>query len=237
MQDYSDLKQQILNDIRKDSALKTDIGKFNQKIRDKSATYDDAVKLSKSIGDTTSKCLKASAVNVTNETLAEYAEEIIQPVYTALQSTSLSASKQVQAIFNDQVGIQMNPADVKPNASRIKHIVDRFKEASLFDDVSFLLGEAVAENIARGAVTDSLKENAKQYDAAGFETYVIREGSGCCAWCDEMTGKYSLDELPNDFWRVHKDCTCSFEYKAKNTHTKITYSTNKGVITKNTTNI
>lgn len=234
--DYSTLKQQILSDIRNDTSLKTSLNVLQNKIKNGTAKYSDAVELSKRLGKVTSKYLTAHTVEPTQELLGQYADEILAPIYESMQSTSLAATKEVQRIYNKKAQFGLNPADVPTDESRIKHIVRRFKEAESFDTVSFLIGEDVAENIARGAVTDSLRANAKQFDDAGIETYVSRNGVGCCDWCASMTGTYSLDNIPSDFWRVHKACTCTFDYKVNNKRTRITYSTgDDGKMTKNTT--
>lgn len=234
MADYLNLRAEILSDIQSDTQVKAAVKELNNKIKNGNAKYSDAVDLSKSLGRTTSKYLKANSVEVTDELLGEFADEVMAPVYRAMQNTSLAASKEVQRIFNKKAGLDINPVDVKNDESRLTHIVDRFKEAESLDTVSFLMGEGVAENIARGAVTDSLKANAKAMDSAGLDTYVIREGHGCCAWCAEVAGTYPINDVPTDFWRVHKGCTCTIEYKSRNKHTKITFSTDdKGKLKKN----
>lgn len=233
--DYSILKQQILNDIKNDASVKNAVNQFRTKILDKTATYDDAVKFSKTLGNITSSHLTANSIEVSDDTLAEYANELLAPVYRSMQNTALGASKEVQKLFNAKAQLGLNPVEVKNDEERITHIVARYRDAEKFEEVAFLTGKGVAENIARGAVTDTLRANAKAYNDAGFEAYVTRSGSGCCAWCDSMLGTYPVNNVPNDFWRVHKSCTCSFDYKVNNKRTKVTFSTNEqGKLVKNT---
>lgn len=237
MADYLNLRAEILSDIQSDPQVKAAVKELNNKIKNGNAKYADAVDLSKSLGRTTSKYLKANSVEVTDELLGEFADEVMAPVYRAMQNTSLAASKEVQRIFNKKAGLGINPVDVKNDESRLTHIVDRFKEAESLDTVSFLMGEGVAENIARGAVTDSLRANASAMDRAGMKSYIIRQGSGCCKWCADVAGTYAIDDAPKDVWRFHKGCTCTLEYKANNKHTKITFNTDdNGKMVKNTEN-
>lgn len=233
MAEYSELKQQILSDIKRDTRLASN--GIKQKIANKTVTYDDAVKYSKAIGDAAGKALERYKNDVVEEALTEYAEEVLAPVYRAVQNSTLTASRQTQQTFLDNMGLGISPVNVKPDESRIAHMIARFRNATSFDEVAFLLGSDVAENVARGSVTDSIKQNADFMDSAGIEVSYTRSGVGCCAWCDSMTGTYARGELPDDFWRVHKDCTCSFDIKARNSRTRITYSTSDGKITKNTT--
>ena len=233
--DYSTSQKQILNDIKNDTRMKSAVANLRNKLINKTATYDDAVKFSLTLGDVTSSKLIANSIDVTDDILAEYASEILAPVYRSMQNTALGASKEVQKLFNSRVKVGINPVEVKNDESRITHIVDRYRAAEKNEEVKFLIEKGVAENIARGAVTDSLRANAKAYDDAGFESYVTRSGAGCCAWCDTMLGTYPINDIPSDFWKVHKSCTCSFDYKVKNRHTRVTFSTNEqGRLVKNT---
>lgn len=234
--DYSILMQNIQNDIKSDKQLNDITNQLIIKLRKNTATYNDVTEYSKHLGNVTSKYLMK--YGIPEEEIGIYAEEIVAPIYRSMQKTSITASKKVQQLLNDTNGIGIAPANVATDESRISHIVTRFKETSNIEDVSFLVGENVAENIARGAVTDSLKANAKQLDDVGFETYVTRSGSGCCKWCDSMTGTYPINDVPSDFWRVHKDCTCSFDYKCKGKNSRITFTTSdSGKLTKNTEEI
>ena len=234
--DYSTLKKQIASEITKDKQLNVIIRQLKAKINNNTATYNDVVEFSKHLGNVTSKSMLKYGIPETEFDV--YAEEIVAPLFRQMQKTSISASKMVQQLLIETNGLGIAPANVPTDESRITHIVQRFKEASDVKDVSFLVGADVAENIARGAVTDSLKANAKQLNDVGFETYVTRSGSGCCAWCDSMTGTYEINSVPNDFWRVHKSCTCSFDYKCKGKHSRITFSTSdNGKLVKNTENI
>lgn len=234
---FSDDMVRIKENISSDTRLREKIKIFKDKVNNRTATYDDAVKLSKYVGDITSEYLVRNGLP--DELLGEWAQDVIVPLYRDLQGTSLTAAEQVQEIFNQQMGIGLNPADVNPDSSRLLHIAKRFEEATEGSEVSFLLGKDVAENIAWGAVNDSMRQNARQMSSAGLETYVTRKGgASCCPWCASISGTYALNDLPDDFWAVHKDCTCSFEYKSRNSHTRITYSTGKrGGLIKNTENI
>lgn len=236
MADYSTLRLQILDEIKKDTS--PSVRTLSTKIKNNTATYDDAVKFSKALGDATSKALEKYSGAVVDEALAEYAEVVLAPIYRSMQSTGLEASKLIQQIYNDKAGFGFAPVNVARDESRIVHMVSRFREATSFDEVAFLLGKDVSQNIARASVTDTMRSNANFMSNAGIEVTYTRIGTDCCPWCAEVSGTYTRDELPDDYWKVHKDCTCVFEYKARNTHTRTTFSTGSdGKITKNTTNI
>lgn len=225
-----------MNDLSSDRNVQTNVSLLNKKLKSGNATFTDVSKLAESLAKPTAKGLLA---NVPETEFAEYAEQIVAPIYTATQKTVLNAGKKVQKQMLRKAKLGIEPVDVETDLSRVKHIVERFKEAESVDTVSFLLEEYVAENVLKSAVTDTIKENAQRLSNMGFETYVTRsDGAGCCDWCASMVGTYELNNLPDDFWRVHKGCSCTFEYKSKDTHDKISFSTNeKGQLTKETTNL
>ncbi len=238
MADYLNLKNLVQNEIKKNTSMIKASRNLNYKIKNGTAKYSDAVKFSREIGKVTGNALEFHTDEIDDNSLEEYAITVLVPTYRAMQKSTLQVSKQIQKIYNANAKFGFNPVDVDPDEERLNNIVQRFRDASTFKDVSFLLGSDVAQNISRAAVTDTLRKNTEFMNAAGVETYVTRSGVGCCAWCDSMTGTYSIDDIPNDFWRVHKDCICEFDYKTKNAHTKITFSTSDdGTISRNVQNV
>lgn len=224
--DYEAVRQQILENIKNDKSLQIAVQKLNQKIKNKTAEYKDVAELADVLSDVTSRELEANSPS--DEELEEFANEVLAPVYKQMQITTLAAAKIAQQIYNNKAGIGLKPADVKPDESRIAHIVARYREAPLFDDVSFLLENYVSSNISKGAVTDTIRENAWNMRNAGFETYVTRDdGTGCCDWCASKVGTYSLNDIPRDFWQVHKGCSCEFYYKSRKTSSKVFFSTDE----------
>lgn len=224
--DYSALRQQILNDIKGNVSLQKSVVELRNKIKNKSAKFSDVAKMSDKLSEVTSKAIRSIAPD--ENTLGEYAEQVIEPIYHAMQTTTLTACVSVQQIINDKSGIGLKPVDVKPDQSRLVHIKARYRETPSFDDVSFLLGEDVTQNIAKAAITDSIRQNARQMQDAGLETYVTRtDNNACCDWCASKVGTYSIDNIPNDFWAVHKGCSCEFEYKSKKTSSRVFFSTDE----------
>lgn len=224
--DYSTLKQQIVDEIVKSSA--EDVNALRQLIKNKSANYQTVAEFSKVFGDTVSKCInKYTVEGITEEELAAFASKCLAPVYKSAQNTVLNACKRVQQLYNDQAGIGLKPVDVETDESRIQHIIERFNEASNYDEVEFLTNANVARSITRGAVQDSMRRNAKFHEDSGLNIRISRsDGSGCCAWCSTVVGTYdSFDALPDDFWLIHRGCSCVIDYKVGKTHDKIKYIT------------
>lgn len=211
---------------------------LNQKIENGTATYDSAAEFSKVLGDLASKSIRDNiGEDIAEDELEKLAQECLAPVYRQCQDTMLGASKSIQKLYNDQAGINLNPVEVKRDENRISNLVDRFKEAESYNDVAFLTGANTARSITRGAVTDSVRENAKFQDKVGIDVLISRsDGSGCCDWCSSVCGTFkSFDALPDGFWGIHRGCSCVIDYRVGKTKSRLSYMTDaKGNVRKNT---
>lgn len=231
--DYSTLKQQIVDDIKTDSNESSKA--LRQMIQNESANYQTVAEYSKILGDSVSKSIVNNiADGIPDDELGQFATECLAPVYRQSQNTMLSASKNVQKLYNKQAGIELNPVDVERDEDRIQHIVDRFNEAESFDEVKFLTNGNVARSITRGAVQDSMKSNAKFQSESGLNIRISRsDGSGCCAWCSSVTGTFdSFDALPDGFWGIHRGCSCVIDYRVGRTKDRIRFETNQNSLSK-----
>ena len=60
-----------------------------------------------------------------------------------------------------------------------------------------------------------MKKGAETCASAGLKTYIVRDpGSGCCKWCDEVSGKFVYGSEPKDVYRRHDNCTCTVVYES-----------------------
>ena len=72
-------------------------------------------------------------------------------------------------------------------------------------------------------------DNIDFQEDVGLQTLIVRtDGGGCCDWCASVCGEFhSRAELPEDFWRIHRNCSCVIDYRVGKTNQKIKYKTNK----------
>lgn len=231
MTDYSILRQQIVKGIGQSPVAIMNSKALNQRIINKTANYQTLTDYSKVLGDVAGGCISRNiAQGIVDEELEAFAVECLAPVYRQCQNTMLNYSKKVQIIYNEKAGIQLNPVDVPRDESRIAHIIERFNGDESFETLKFLTESDVVRSITRGVVTDTIRENARFQEDAGLKVTISRSGSGCCDWCASMVGTYdSIHDLPDDFWLVHRGCTCEINYFGD----KIRYKTgNDGRISK-----
>ena len=59
---------------------------------------------------------------------------------------------------------------------------------------------------------DYIKTNAKLRAQLGLKPTITRYGTGCCAWCSAVAGKYRFGEQPDDIFRRHDNCDCVIIY-------------------------
>lgn len=132
----------------------------------------------------------------------------------------------VQKSLNEKAGMSINGLVPDVNESRISHWCQKLASGEL-EDTDFLTGDDAMQNFARSAVTDTIEYNAEFQSEAGLESYIERDaGGGCCEWCESMAGRYVYGEQPDDFFRVHKDCTCSITFMpVKQRWTRTTFRT------------
>lgn len=235
--DYSTLRQEILSDLKQNIKVNTNLKILRQKINSRQATYLDAGNFSKVFGDAVSESIaRHTYEGVEDEFLKEFADECLAPIYRECQNTMIAAGTAIQKGLNDNAGINLKPAEVVRDESRISNLVQRFAEATSYDEVSFLTNKNTAESITRGSVNDCIRTNSKAQSDAGLKVLLTRsDGSGCCDWCSSVTGTFkSFDALPDGFWGIHRGCGCTIDYHVGKTNTRLSYTTNeKGKITKN----
>lgn len=226
--DYSTLKQQIVDDIKEDSSASSKA--LKKMVDDKTATYQTAAEYSKMLGDSISKSIEKNiADGVPEEDLGKFASEVLAPIYRQGQNTMLNACKSIQQNYNEDAEINLKPAEVKRDESRIQHMVERFEEAEKFEDVEFLTNANTTRSITRGAVQDSIRTNSKTHSDAGLKIRISRsDGSGCCDWCSSVVGTFeSFDALPDGFWGIHRGCNCVIDYRVGNTRDRIRFDTDE----------
>lgn len=185
-------------------------------IKDGKATYATITPYSELIGKLMSGALRET---ITDEFVIEgflaapVANGVVMPAINRAYDVSASAAYDVQKIINQSAGVSFNPVRAQIDRSRVQNLVGKLSETE-FEKAKWLLNGDVIGNITRSAVMDSIQQNAKFHKNAGMHAYLARYSkSGCCEWCDSVSGKFEYGDEPDGFWRIHKHCNCVIEYK------------------------
>lgn len=233
---YSELANKILVDISKDEEVVQGLNKLRNDREN--IDYESAQAFSKTLGRASARVMDEHLVDISSDDLSIVANEVVQPVYKGLQGVMQTYCDAItQNIANDTGLLYEVDAFEAINAeidSMLTHLVERFETAEAFEDVKFLTETNAAQSITRKVPTTHMRATARSHERAGLSVYIARdEGSGCCDFCKGLVGAYeSYDDLPSDFWMVHRNCTCVFHYKAGRTSDRIYFETTKNGLIK-----
>lgn len=197
-----------------------DIRKLWSRIDEKLADYKDATNYSMLVGKEWSSLLQtAAASDLSEDELLEIIDDGLKQGY---RSTSYYA-KRVQQVINSRYDISMKSFEPAIDESRLENLKAKLKETAniaglITNENEWLIGEDVVESVARSAITDTIQYNARMQSEAGLNAYITRDaGAGCCSWCNGLVGVYVYGDEPEDFYRVHKGCTCTITYRPSKT--------------------
>lgn len=240
--DLSILRSEAVKKIRNDPRIKAETEAIKKLIADGAVRNPDVIAYAAKVGKISGSILESEMAQLAEyDVISDIGSEFLAPIYRAGQIDMNTVAKIAQKQFNQSMGIGLKPADVPTDESRIRHIEERYEKAKSLDEVKFLAGSDVSENIYKSQVIKSIQTNAEQHSKAGFDVYVTRsDGSGCCDWCSGLVGTYKLEKAPRDIWAAHKGCSCSIDYKSERTgtHTRISFKTDSsGNISKNVTDL
>ncbi len=206
------------------------INKLYAKVRDGTATYQDANDIAIEVGQILGKAYKdnlSSAVLPDGRMYYNIANRVIPPTMTNNYELITDVTDHVQKSLNEAADIGLKAITPEINQDRIKGIVDRVSEAVDFDDIAWILEEPVV-NFSQSIVDDAIRVNAEFHAKAGLQPVITRKVAGnCCDWCKALAGKYRYPyDVPADVYRRHQRCRCTVNYdpkdgKIQNVHSKI----------------
>lgn len=222
--DYAALVDEFKGTLSGDKTLKA----LEQRIVSGKYSKKDMFRFAERTGQLFEDFLRRKCIDVTAvEDVATFVNTYVKNAYTALQGTNLTFAKDMQTAMNAANNIGIKAVTVKPDSDRIANLCQRLIEDP--EASKFLLESPAAQNIARGAMTDSISANAELLSDAGMTTYITRDtGGGCCDWCENMAGTYEYGKQPKDFFLAHRNCSCTWTtYSSRGRFARLTFSTDE----------
>lgn len=206
------------------------ITKLYARVRDGTATYQDANDIAVEVGQILGKAYKDNlSANILPDGRMYYniADRVITPTMTNNYDLITEVTDHVQKSLNEAADIGLKAITPELNQDRIRGIVDRVSEATDFDEIAWILAEPVV-NYSQSIVDDAIRANAEFHAKAGLQPVITRKVAGnCCDWCKALAGKYRYPyDVPADVYRRHQRCRCTVDYdpkdgKVQNVHSKL----------------
>lgn len=208
------------------------VAKTWKKIKNKTATYEDANDFAVAVGEMLEQSYKRF---LSADTLPEgrmwynIATRILEPTLHNNYELISQVCMEAQGTVNEQSGIGLKAVKPTYNENRVNGFIDKISNAEDYDDVAWLLGEPVV-NYSQSVVDDSIRQNADFHAASGLTPKIRRilatsekrtTMSGHkkityyvpCPWCAALAGEYDYPfGAPDDIFRRHENCRCTLEY-------------------------
>lgn len=208
------IEKELNRKIANDNELK----KLNNKLREGTATYEDANAYAERLGKLLSNTL-GKKVNVDmlpdGRMYFNIADRLMGTLLDNAYNMAADYSQKVQSNINKSSGYGLAALPGEANPDRRKNYINKISDAEDFEDVQWMMGEAVV-NYTQAAVTDTIKRNAEFQSDAGAKGTIERIlAPNCCEWCEKMAGVYSYPNVPDEVYMKHKDCACELKYTPK----------------------
>lgn len=212
--DYLELLEAFKNWLVNDKSAQA----LWDKVNNKRATYKDAKSYADRVGNEWARLLSEYGDNA-----VEHLDDVSKAMLKAY-SESAYYTKNLQQNLNEKAKIGIKVIEPRIDETRIASLITKLAE----ENANWLLGSDVVKNIASAAVNDTIEANARFQSKAGLKTTMIRHTGGkCCDWCESIAQggrEFAYGEQPDEFFAMHKDCTCWIEYKTSKDTQKIVYS-------------
>lgn len=221
------LLKKIQEDFQKNYDKSEVISQLYAKVRDGTATYDEANDYAIEVGEL---LVKAYKNNLSSDVLPDgkmyynIAKSTVDPTMRNNYNLVTQVTEQIQTSLNRSAGIGIKAVKPELNEDRIRGIIDKVSNAENFDDVEGMLDGPIL-NFTQSIIDDAIKVNAQfQYDL-GMNPQIIRTSTGkCCEWCSRLVGTYEYEEVSNtgnDVFRRHQNCKCKVLYDPKDGKRKL----------------
>lgn len=209
------LLKQVEEAFKKAYSESSIIASTYKKVRDGTATYEDANAYSIEVGTILANAYsKINSGDLPNGRMYyNIAHRLITPTMGYNYDLISQLAADVQRIINEQAKIGIKPIVPDLNTDKVNKIVQRVADSDNYDDISWILDEPV-KTFSQSIVDDTIKANVEFHAKSGMKPVLIRKISGsCCKWCAKLAGTYSYPDVPKDVYRRHQRCRCTVSYE------------------------
>jgi hypothetical protein len=202
-----------------------------KKIRQGTATYEDAHKFSLAIGEML-ETVFADMVDQIPEgaDLMEIADSIVDKALKQNFRLSSLVCETIQDELNSMARIGLKAIEPTIDLGRVNAIKEAFVVSETPEAMKVALGQDV-KTFAQAVVDDWVRSNADFQKQSGLNPIIARKWSGRYSshdtkhtdWCHELEGVWEYGEHPSRVFARHQGCTCTvLYYPSKDVQGRIT---------------
>lgn len=191
-----------------------------KRIRDGTATYENANRYAVRVGNNLAKAYKATLPTQ----MYVYDESIVllQPLVKGYKEINQYA-RNTQLILNKKYGLNVNPIVPDFNEEKFEGLARTIASAEDVETTLSLFDEPII-NFSQNIVDRYISANAEFDSELGFRPVIIREYEGeheergkmvDCRWCQGLAGVYDYDDVKSqgsDVYKRHDGCRCVITY-------------------------
>lgn len=215
------LSSDVVDSFYKNYNNNKKISSLYQKVRDGTATYDQANQYAIEVGNILAKAYK---LNIPAEKMTyEKAMELLSSPLNNNYELISKYCESVQKIMNEKYNMQVNPVKPKQNLDRINGLAKAISESEdEIETIKYFQEQVI--NYSQSIVDDSIHDNAQFFSDLGFKPQIIREYEGPhderghtvdCEWCMNLAGSYDYEDVKSggsDLYKRHEGCRCTLTY-------------------------
>ncbi len=204
MTEYEQLSAAIESRIAFDPHLRA----LRKKIAQGTATLSESAKYSRLCAQIMGQKLSEEVLGLSDR------EGVCTQLLLDRYSDVNQVCEQVMRSIDEIAGIAMNPRHAAFPAERVQQLAHSLVDLNSDDEIIQRRASSSAANVANSFHDDFVEENAAFRSDAGYECYITRVvGSASCPWCSGMAGRYKYEEIPEDMFKRHDNCTCTVTFE------------------------
>lgn len=204
MTEYEQLSAAIESRIASDPQLRA----LRKKIKNGTATLAESSKYSQLCAQIMGQKLSGKVLELSDR------EGVCTQLLHDRYSDTNQICEQVMRSVDETAGIAMNPRHAAFPAERVQQLAHSLTDPTVPDETIQRRANTGAANVAISFHDDFVDENAAFRSDAGYECYITRVvGGASCPWCSGMAGRYKYEEMPEDMFRRHDNCTCTVTFE------------------------
>lgn len=205
-------EQELFQAILEAEAADGELTEILEKIKNKTATFQDTQRYSLRSAEIRAKILSQHLSPAGSGQNEESCYQLLQDQHKDVNQKAAA----VQKILDEKQNLHISPAIAAFPAERVRKAAHSLEDTTVSEDVLRRRAENAVANIAASFHDDYIKENSEFRQKAGLTCHVSRIGAfKCCAWCARLAGRYEKGREPADFWKRHDKCTCQISYETQ----------------------